>query len=1172
MIILKRNPYILLFFLLLITISGRAQITIPYYQDFDSLTVTGWTHYSTFGNDDWERGAPTKIDINMANSTPNAFITKLDVNYSAFSTCYLQSPSFDLSNVTGTPYIGFKHKKKIASNTTLNVQYSINGGTNWNNLDNAPSQKLNWYLTGSFYSAFLLSRHSLDFLSGNPNVIFRFEFNSGSLTDEGWMIDDFEIGIEEDYIFATTGIPVSNISKYTDNIVLSANMNKQSTYYINIPSQTTNFYLSNDIVLDINDTLLDQKIHSGTGNFTHTLPVPTNSLYAGTYYILHEHDALNQVNETNENLHVSYTILTVDSSFITPYRYDVETNDLAWTPYSAYTTSGTPYPDNFWERKSFVRGSEEVLSGNYALHHDILSPYTISNYQWLESPFFDLTSNANNMLCYWVKHENRMDPNGNYGAKTDIKFSSVDYPYFTVTGSGTPNIGTSITRFGFGWDCQCYLLNSQSLAGFLKFRFGMASNAYYVPYLSFISYDDIYVGKILPDITIANKQLQLTTSNFSVDTIHYQIFNGGYGSTPISNTKFYWSTDSIFDVGDIFLGTKSELAMDGNSNPTGSGSDYNYTVFTYTKPTTSPGLFYIFYSLDADSLIQESWEINNLSYLKLLQSEVVLLPYDNNFEMNIDGWYHEAYRFIDSWQWGSPSGDSINTPFSGSKAFHTLAPQVPDSSRKLDLYLPPFDLGSISDPVLEFNMQNESFYSSTTTARHVNINYSQDNGVTWRVLDTGNNLSFKAWTIPYELDEIYAIDNLEDVNVYISRLFRNFEEHSLLNNYHYQTRDTRNITHFNLYLNHLSPVTTWFRFTYCVPKNPSGEGVMIDDFKISQQFIDLTMDILKPFYVGGINGGKYPINFDIFNKGNFKASSVSVNIYGSNDTILDGSDIFMSNLNILKVLPDMMGHYKTILNFPAQQINYLLFHIDPTNSIAESNESNNIGVWPVISNSVSNFPYFEDFSSLYPTGWNYMVMSSDNTLINPDYLCRVSTINPPDETHQRTNFSRKEANVEFLNQFGGNQAPNIHFQSPVFDFSNSQSLQLSLKIFATQLSGAGAIMEYTIDNGNTWEYLTDSLGGTNWYNLSSVTNLSNLPGWGFSNYILDSSSINISSLCGQSNVSFRVRFRGKGFDNSGTYASPFRIDDFRIDAADADIIALTQGVFDTINGYRLQLQ
>ena len=118
----KRNVFFLIIIFCL-AYFANAQILPPYSQYFDSVNCTGWTHGAISGNDDWQRGVPTKLYMNQPNSPPKVWATNLTGVTSANSVMYLQTPSFDLSSLTKVYVLSFEHEFITANYHGGNIEY-----------------------------------------------------------------------------------------------------------------------------------------------------------------------------------------------------------------------------------------------------------------------------------------------------------------------------------------------------------------------------------------------------------------------------------------------------------------------------------------------------------------------------------------------------------------------------------------------------------------------------------------------------------------------------------------------------------------------------------------------------------------------------------------------------------------------------------------------------------------------------------------------------------------------------------------------------------------------------------------------------------------------------------------------------------------------------------------
>lgn len=200
----------------------------PYSEDFE-VSTGGWQSGGSVGVD-WAWGSPTKPVINSAGSGVKCWITGgLTTSfYSNGERSFVKSPCFDFTTLQH-PFITFKifwESEKTYDGT--NLQYSLDGGVTWTNVGTANDvvdcMNANWFnsfsitnLTtlatvkegwtgniqptvgscqgGSGSSAWVTAKHCMQNLAGEPNVIFRFTFGSGTTCNnyDGIAFDDISI-------------------------------------------------------------------------------------------------------------------------------------------------------------------------------------------------------------------------------------------------------------------------------------------------------------------------------------------------------------------------------------------------------------------------------------------------------------------------------------------------------------------------------------------------------------------------------------------------------------------------------------------------------------------------------------------------------------------------------------------------------------------------------------------------------------------------------------------------------------------------------------------------------------------------------------------------------------------------------------------------------------------
>jgi len=1133
------------------------QISVPYYNNFDHPDDTiGWTHYSLSGADDWECGIPQGNYLNSALSPPNVWATNLDGNFTEFSVMCLETPYFDLSDTT--EYIfSFAHQYKTQAYHGGNIEYSVDSGQTWQLLDGNSSEKINWYNNSNisilgqpgwsysgYSSGFRFPGHSLGFLSGQNSVKFRFKFGGTSNPEEGWVIDNLRIVPNNINLVALNGKRFE-ASKYYPSFDVIAPIYYQGLITPSF-SNTTLYYLSLDTILDTADTLLGSKtstINGSVSSWSKTFNMIPD-LPCGDYYIFMKHDANNNLTESNENDNIAYCILHIDSTFVTEYNEDFESSDNWWKSYAKYTQSGGTFGLNYWERGNNsihkIFGTHSGENAWYIAHPPISGGSKTTHY--LESPYFDLSSDSGNVICFWYKIYTTYSSTFNIGLGLS---RSPDVPNYSTSFSITS------PRF-FDWDCNC--LNMAYLDGHnnSKFRFYYYSNGNAVNYADYVVVDDIYLGLPKPDLSIEWNHSRTLNNSSTQDTIFYTIFNSGLDSVQQTTTKFYWSNDSILDNSDQYLGFTNEPPMLDTS--------YFFNHFVLTIPTTVASNYFIISVVDADSIINEMWEENNISVFPIVLTDIQAVPYENDFETQTDNWYHFSLFGNDDWSWAIPQGTVITDAFSGQKAFITQPNGLVSSQSLMLLYTPLFDLSSLNNPVLEFDMFLDNYTNVTKTYEqpHVNMSYSCDNGATWHVLERANQ-SFKGWYTRMEYNFTIGMDTYNG-NSHTELLFDYFENSFIASNA-YQGRDASRISKYIIDISHIKNYPRiQFRYNFVTPTNSLGDGALIDNFSIKEAAIDLYVNYKKSLMISSLSQ-EIKFFMNIKNQGNYISDSCIAQFYVSFDTILDSSDFYLGQDTIPEIRPDMNSYLNAIYNAPSNLTNYryLIYEIDANNINIESNENNNTGYWPLALDSISNYPYTNDFNDTIVNGWNhYEKKYIINTHIKDQY--RFRNMIAPAEVLYKSDLKSGEMFTDPIDVLA-HIVPCWYLETPAFNFYTIDSILLSFDLMCTGYVENGGNFEYSTNGGNSWTVLTSQHGQThNWYNKYNLDDLYGEPGWanypaGYGIAILDSTSIDLSFLKGEQNVIFRYKYRSKYATHGTGSVQGMRIDNFKLEGFTVDYFA-----------------
>lgn len=388
--------YLFLFYVLSSTHAQAQCISItnsaPYIEDFD-LSNGGWTSGGT--NNDWVWGSPTKAVINNAGTGSKCWISggASGMSYKSSERSFVKSPCFDFSGLQH-PRIRFKlfwETEKTYDGGSLQV--STNGGSSWivigTHLDTADCETQNWYnsnfinnlnglsyppmgwsgnvqqtsggcLGGNGSGAWLTAKHCLNGLGGQPNVLLRFTFGSGTTCNnfDGIAFDAIVIDesppITPDFSFQCIGgnsFQFTNTSSCNGDLLWTFNdpasgSNQQSVIdnpvytFVGNPPYTVQLQVTNtcgvtssinknvvgvsynSIQTDVScvgkkDGTITLQVKGGTAPFSYqwnTTPIATTAGVSGQdtgVYIVQINDAKNCA--ATDTFHLSYLPSLVDS-------------------------------------------------------------------------------------------------------------------------------------------------------------------------------------------------------------------------------------------------------------------------------------------------------------------------------------------------------------------------------------------------------------------------------------------------------------------------------------------------------------------------------------------------------------------------------------------------------------------------------------------------------------------------------------------------------------------------------------------------------------------------------------------------------------------------------------------------------------------------------------------
>ncbi|WP_417603271.1 CARDB domain-containing protein [Owenweeksia hongkongensis] len=917
-----------------------------------------------------------------------------------------------------------------------------------------------------------------------------------------------------------------------------------STSYVSIK---TKFFISTDGILDSTDQLLGTKSISTNGpviNWNQTFTVPTFTT-PGFYYILLQHDYTNTIQESNETDNLGRIVLMLEQVLTLPHFWDFETSDSLWS--LGQSSSSNP---QMWARGSgYSHHLEGTHSGKNAWHTSKTVVANSIGVQYLNTPYFDLSAASGNLILnFWFKNHSNSNT-------TEIEYS-------TDCGVWWNSLANIPAGRDDDWDFMNTSLSSLSNANNVKFRFKFSAG-YYDP--EGLNIDDLYIGPAKADLTLERGKMdRFTDVASSTYTLSYYINNCGSVAAPASISSFYWSTDTILDMGDTYLRSATEALVPGLTGV--------WRNVTFTKPTSNAGKYYVLYKLDTSNVVSEMREYNNAGFFEVYQQPVQSIPYSNDFESQSTGWRHDASLGTDDWELGVPSGSVLNQAFSGSKAWVTNKNGQVSPKSRMHLYTPVYDLTTSSEPVLSFDMFLHGDANCACSEASTNLSYSIDSGKTWQILDTASQ-SFSRWYYRMDYQDYVGTDRVWGGNY--SELLFDLTERAFVTKLEYNGRDTYRNTHYSIDISHLAKHSNiQFRFNLGTLTGANSlynlEGALIDNFAIEEADVDLKVALDKNLMISR-TADWIKFNMLIFNSGNSRANPTKVRFHLSADSILDTNDFIVTTKDIPAIRPDK-GYYLTVrelLNTGLASYEYLLYELDSNDSLAEYNESNNIGAWALGKGGIDSFPYQENFNDSLTEGWHEYSLDRYNVLLQDQFRFR-NKLSPGEPVYQ----SKRKSGEMFTDQVNNvvyiNQVPFWHLETPGFDFSHQHKIHLSFDLLCTGVmhgnDADGGTLEYSTNGGGNFTSLTDQAGtAQNWFNNQSMDQVNNQPGWSEmpptnGSAPLTNRWIDISFLRGEKNVVFRFKYRSKWHNMGLGFVQGMRFDNFSITATSPDYVALDSAV------------
>lgn len=672
-------------------------------------------------------------------------------------------------------------------------------------------------------------------------------------------------------------------------------------------NSSVGFYLSTDAILDASDALLTSQygatLNAGGSSYRSTTAAIPSTTAAGTYYILFAADYQNQVAETNETNNVTAVSFTV----------------------------APPGPD--------LTVTQQYLYNTYLPAGGTSSAYAYIN-------------NVGNQVA--------ASSNLGYYLSTNTTFDAADVLLSTST-------GTSLAAGGSSYRTATLTVPSNTASGnyYVLFVADPANAVTESNETNNVGYQQLTVYAPTIDLSLSSAYLtpSQTSPGGTVSASVYE-YNSGNANAGSHRVGYYLSSNTTLDASDVLVGSSPVSTVTANYS-------VNLNATLTIPTTTATGNYYILYVADDLGQIAETNENNNLTY----QSLQVVAP-------GIDLTITNAY---------TSSSTSAGNSLSASCYLNNLG-TLTTSAATVGYYLSTNTVFDASDVLLASNPATTvtaggSVYRSATltiptntAAGYYYVLFVADPGNSVTETNENNNLAYQYLTVyapTIDLTVYSAYLSLSSAtagsSVSTSASLYNLGSASASPatlGYYLSTNtvlDANDILIGNSSLSTLAGGGSSYLYgSAIIPANtPTGyyyvlfvadylnqlvetnknNNVTYQSIQVTATGPDLVMQspALSSYTTAAgstINASSY-----IYNQGNNSASSSNAGFYLSTNTILDASDVLLTNTT-----GGALGSYQSTylsanITIPASTsagYYYVLYVADPANQVIETNENNNV--------------------------------------------------------------------------------------------------------------------------------------------------------------------------------------------------------------------------------------
>ncbi len=709
--------------------------SFPYVENFES-GPGGWISGGTASS--WALGTPAKPVIQGAASGSNAWVTGLGSAYANSESSQVTSPCFDFSSLT-QPRISFKiwwNAENSFDGAVL--QSSIDGGVSWQTIG-AAGDPDNWYNSSSISGqpggqrsgwtgrgtgtnpgsgGYVLAKHNLPNLAGQANVRLRVAFASdGSVTDDGFAFDDITLDQP-----AATDVGVAAITSPSNG---SSCAQGPQTVTIRVQNFGSAAQSNIPVSYSIN----------GGAPVTTTVPGPlaagatvsfsfpgTFTPAAGANVVTATTNLAGDANPANNAAPNAVTVSFIQAVATFPYNQDFESGAGGWTSGGTNNSWVLGYPS-----KNTIVGTS---SGVNAWVTGIAGPYSNSEQGFVVSPCFDFSSltQPRVALSIWWQADvgdgaalqSSIDGGATWQTVGALGDPDNWYNSGTITGQpGGQRSGwtgpstTSTPPTSGGYVRARHLLTGLAGQGNVRLRVVFASDGFTAG--DGIAFDDFTIDQpAAADVGVSaiTSPAPGTSCAQGAQTVTITVRN--FGSAAQSNIPVSYRINGGTPLtatvpGPVAPGTTVSFTFPGTFTPVAGAN-----VVTATTALTG----------DADATNDAAPGSVTVSFIQ----PIATYPYNQDFENGTGGWISGGTDA--SWALGTPAKTTIQGAASGSNAWVTGL--TPPYNNDEDSYVlsPCLDFTTLSLPTIEFNI----WWNSENNFDGAALQSSIDGGATWQTV------------------------------------------------------------------------------------------------------------------------------------------------------------------------------------------------------------------------------------------------------------------------------------------------------------------------------------------------------------------------------------------------------------------------------------------------------